>query len=155
DWRLGLIVWGRDDRTLYLLRYEWKTKGFVSQSEVWERYDVDAGSGTPVGLPPDHHLHDVSPDGKTLLVTDYGSTEDGHTTPYLIDAATHECKRVTETPVCNCRFSPDGKKFVGVRLPAPNSDLPGEVVVVHLADGRESVVRMGDDDTVDILHALW
>lgn len=157
DRRQGTLVWGGDLRTLYLSSYEWRAKGFGSQTDVWERYDVDASTGMPIGLPENNIISDVSPDGMKLLVNEFTPAKDGggQTATYLMDAATLERKRVSETSPCLCRFSPDGTKAVGVKFAAANSDEPGELVIVNLVDGRESAVKMGDDDTETMWPAYW
>jgi hypothetical protein len=154
--RSDMPVWGKDHNTLYLHRYEWANKSPWKQREIWERVDLATGAATPLTLPPNHLLSDVSPDGKTLLVTEYAPTDDGgRVVSYLVDAATLDRKRVTEAPVSLYCFSPDGTKAAGHRLPERKGEEVHELVVVNLAGGTAIPVKMGDDDTLTMWGPIW
>lgn len=149
-------VWGKDNNTLYLHRYEWVNKKTWKQWEVWERVDLTTSTGTPFTLPPHHLLQDVSPDGKTLLVTEYAPTDDGgRVVSYLMDAATLDRKRATDARVSLFCFSPDGTKAAGFRLPERKDDDVQDLLVVNIADGTASQVKMGDDDTLTMWGPIW
>jgi hypothetical protein len=154
--RSDMQVWGGDGNTLYMHRFEWESRKPWQQREIWERVDLATGTATPLTLPPNHVLLDVSPDGKTLLATEYAPSNDGgRITSYLMDATTLERKRPTDTYVALERFSPDGTKVAGFRLPERKGEVVEELVVVTLADGQVTAVKMGDDDTETMWAPIW
>lgn len=149
-------VWGKDNNALYLHRFEWVSKKTWKQREVWERFDLTTNTATPLALPPHHHLYDVSPDGKTLLTTEYAPTDTGgRVTSYLMDPVTLDRKRATDARVSLSCFSPDGTRAAGFRLPERRDEEVQELVVVNLADGTASTVKVGDDDTLTMWGPIW
>lgn len=155
DHRLNRMVWGADAATLYVERIVWTRPSWAQAAEL-VRYDLAGGKETTVELPELHRLADVSADGKSLLVYLDPRRRDGRwqTAAFLADATTLELRRLPPAATLVRRLSPDGTKALGLRLVDPRDLTQVVLVVVDLASGRETEVKLGDD-TLDWPHAVW
>jgi RNA polymerase sigma factor (sigma-70 family) len=99
------------------------------------RYDATAKKEKAIELPHGHEVHDVSPDGKTLLtrikVWNGGFGKTGYSS-FLVPLDTLKSQAVGEADdgFEIARFSPDGTRVVGIRGGLSKSKEPG----VYLAD---------------------
>jgi hypothetical protein len=156
DHRFALTVWGTDADTLFVEHAVWDAAAWT-QTTKQMRYDLTTGTGTatPIPLPDRHTVTDVSPDGKTLLVNHtFALRGRWRSEGYLATADTLRLTRLSTGGTRLLRFSPDGKRVVGVAAPDQWRGRPSQLVIVTLADEHEAAVPLGDD-TLDRPHAVW
>jgi RNA polymerase sigma factor (sigma-70 family) len=152
-------LWGPDGKTLYVSELvEPKDAKKSEEAYTWKvtKYDVATGKGTPVELPADHSVADVSRDGKTLLVSHLAVTDNDkfHHESYLADADTLKLKRVTQDSVQLYRLSPEGTKVFGMKLVGTTFPVEQVPIVFDLKEGTETAMKL-DDDTVHPPMAAW
>ena len=125
-------VWSPDARSIYATRFD---AGFTD-ADVWR---IDAQSGAKENLTAHQgslrfEVADVSPDGRTLLVT--GDKPGGFPNVALLDPQTKKLTWVTDTrwEAVAARFSPDGRRFAYVVNQDGRAD-------VFLADAKTRAAR--------------
>jgi RNA polymerase sigma factor (sigma-70 family) len=154
--RSGGSVFAPDGNSLYMndLSEPDPAKGF--RESTLYRLDLKTGKKEKLDLPADHHVTDVSPDGKTLLTVSFKPRVKGefHTATHLVPLATLKPELVSKACVgCN-RFSPDGNRVIGRKTIDPKNAWKMELVVLDVNDGKESAVKL-EDDTEIVWNAAW
>jgi dipeptidyl aminopeptidase/acylaminoacyl peptidase len=131
------IAWSRDDKTLLAVRGE--ISG-VPESDV---YLIDVDSGKAVNITPhsgkiQFDASDLSPDGKTALVT--SNQKNGSSNVALIDVVARKVTWVTDTrwEASSGTFSPDGRSFTY----AVNEDGRSDMFLADTANLHSESIRL-------------
>jgi dipeptidyl aminopeptidase/acylaminoacyl peptidase len=135
-----VVAFSRDNRTLYANR---SSVG----SDAGDIYAVDVASGRQTNLTPHERKQlnvaaDVSPDGKTILMT--SDRKAGFPNLALLDVATKKLEWVTDTQwqVSAGAFSPDGVHFTY----AVNADARSTLYLGDRRGGKQATVELPPGD---------
>lgn len=151
----GRILFAPDGQSVFALEQLADAQPNKPTEHAIYKFDLKAKKKEKLDLPADHQLADITPDGKALLTTVF-TRPDGkmHATPHLVPLDTLKPEPLTKQSVRAIQFSPDGKRFVGIKYLDPKDGWKQGLTVVDVKDGKESPVKL-EDDTFTIWHAAW
>jgi Tol biopolymer transport system component len=155
-------AWHPDGTKLYVSHLDPDEANYAMEREnpvpvrTW-MYDLKTGKKTPLAVPVEHRVIDVSPDGKTLLtvrLTLKSGIQDQMWT-YLVPVATLKPQLLTEKQLNGLRFSPDGKSVLGIRVELQEKAPPKQsLAIVAAADGSEQAVKL-PANAAGVYRACW
>ena len=151
----GRIVFAPDGQSLFALEQLASAQPNKPTEFVIYKFDLKAKTKEKLDLPGNHQLSDISPDGKALLTTTFAPPgEKYQATPHRVPLDTLKPEPLTKTSIRAIQFSPDGKRFVGIKYLDPNNAWKQGLTVVDVKDGKDAEVKLGDD-TFTIWRAAW
>jgi RNA polymerase sigma factor (sigma-70 family) len=151
----GRILFAPDGQCLYALEQGEPAQPNKATEFVIYRFDLKSKTKEKLGLPANHQLADISPDGQALLTTTFDRTGGKlQARPYRVPLDTLKPEPLTKESVRALRFSPDGKRFVAIKYLDPNDGWKQGLTVVDVKTGQESAVKL-EDDTATIWHVAW
>lgn len=151
----GRILFAPDGQSVFALEQLASAQRNKPTEFVIYRFDLKAKTKVKLDLPADHQLADISPDGKALLTTTFDKPDGKFwATPHRVPLDTLKPEPLTKTSIRAIQFSPDGKRFVGIKYLDPNDGWKQGLTVVDVKDGKDSPVKL-EDDTFLIRQAAW
>ena len=119
------------------------------------RIDLKTKKKVKLNLLAEHHLADISPDGKTLLTTMFAATDGKfQAIPHRVPLDTLKPEPLTKISIRSIQFSPDGRRFIGSKYVEPMNPGRQELAVVDLKDGKDAAVKL-DGETLMVWGAAW
>jgi len=152
----GGCVFAPDGNSLYVNELAEPDPAKVGRENTVYRIDLNTLKKVKIDLPADKMVMDLSPDGKTLLTNSSTPVVKGeyHVAPYLVPLATLKPELLSKACVGCTKFSPDGKKVLGCKFLDPKDTSKQELVILDVATGKETAVKLGED-TLFIWNAAW
>ncbi len=152
----GGCVFAPDGNSLYVNELAEPDPAKEGRENAVHRFDLKTLKKAKIDLPADQMVMDLSPDGKTLLTNSSTPVVKGeyHVAPYLVPLATLKPELLSKACVGGTKFSPDGKKVLGHKFLDPKDTSKQELVILDVATGKETVVKLGED-TLFIRNAAW
>lgn len=152
----GGCVFAPDGKTVFLNELAEPDEKKVGRDNTVYKLDLTTQKKEKLTLPADHHVIDLSPDGKTLLTVSHAEKVKGEygVATHLVPLDTLKPKLVTEANIgCN-RFSPDGTRLLGQKYTGGGITLKQELVTVDVKTGKDTPVKL-EDDTYMIWNTAW
>jgi RNA polymerase sigma factor (sigma-70 family) len=159
--RCPSLAWSADGKTLYVSSIP-KEKLRVADNvdqvvPVRTRvYDLAAGTDRATDIPEGHGVSDVARDGKSVLTTVQVKDPDAERlTNHIVPLDTLKPEQLGKEGLFEPRFSPDGKRVLGVRRAISLSVNQG-LYVVDLAKKQETRVTLPKEfEGVSMERACW
>jgi Tol biopolymer transport system component len=146
-------AWSADGKGVYISQID---PAKMRQSDVngnavlyqTSLFDIDTGISKAINLPSEHAILDVSPDGSTAITVSHVNgpgTRSLHLIPFATMKPETICEKTQSALLCP-RFSPDGKKILGIgSFTNPQPGQSKDLYVYEISSKTESRIELSKD----------